>query len=106
MGNQKRSYKYMIATTSLARYGKHCTWQLLGNTMKWKEQSFSIQNHKRSLLLTFCCCDVHFIKVTYQKMAQNAEYSLDKLTDVILLFGEAEHNSAASAHLYTRRYSQ
>jgi hypothetical protein len=28
------------------------------------------------------------------------------LTDVILLFGEAEHNSAASAHLYTRRYSQ
>jgi hypothetical protein len=51
--------------------------------MKLKKQPFGIQNNKRSLLLMFWCCGVHI-----KRVAQNAEYSLDKLTDVILLYGE------------------
>jgi hypothetical protein len=30
-------------------------------------------------------------------MAQSAEYPFDELTDVILLYGEAEHNRAVTA---------
>jgi hypothetical protein len=39
-------------------------------------------------------------------MAQSAEYSFDELTDMILLYGEAERNSTAAARLYAERYPQ
>jgi hypothetical protein len=39
-------------------------------------------------------------------MAYSSEYSFNELTDMILLYGEAERNSAAAAPLYAERYPQ
>jgi hypothetical protein len=39
-------------------------------------------------------------------MAQNVEYSFDKLTCIISLYGEAEDNSEAIAWLYPETHPQ
>lgn len=41
---------------------------------------------------------------SYTEECQNVEYSFNRLTDTVLLHGEAEQCSAAAAHLYTERY--
>lgn len=95
------SHKYMIATTSLARYSKHCIWQVWGSTTKWKRQSFSIQTHKRSLLLMFWCCGVRFSKVTYQKNGTECRVFTWQIYRCDITVWRR-----TSAHLYTRRYLQ
>jgi hypothetical protein len=39
-------------------------------------------------------------------MAQNAEYSFNRLTDMILLYGEAKRDNAAAVSLYAESYRQ
>jgi hypothetical protein len=93
-------YTYRQAEMFIQTYGRnrfvceiwqHCIWQLRGSTANRIKHSFSPQTRMRSLLLMFWCCGVHCGRhVTYGRMAHNAEYSFDELTDVILLNGEAE----------------
>jgi hypothetical protein len=52
------------------------------------------------------CVVVFIIADMYQRLAQNAKYSSDEMTDIILLYGEAECSSADNVCLYTERYLQ
>jgi hypothetical protein len=39
-------------------------------------------------------------------MYNNLDYSFDKLTDVLLVYREAQHNISAAVHLYIEVYPQ
>jgi hypothetical protein len=86
---------------------QHCIWQLRGSTAERIKQSYSLQTHTSSLLFMFWCCGVHYGRhVTHRTVTQNAEYSFDELTYMILLYWEAERNAVAAARLYAERYPQ
>jgi hypothetical protein len=91
----------------ISKIWQHCIWHLWRITAKWIKQSFSLQIHMGSLLLMLWCCSFDYSRqVVYWRMAQDVEYSFNRLTDMILLCSEAECNSASAAFLYAERYPQ
>jgi hypothetical protein len=71
------------------------------------DKAIILSTGTRSLLLMFCCCDVHYSRhIMYQRMEHNVEYSFVELTDIVLLYRESECNSATPAYLYTGRCPQ